>query len=796
MIRNFLLVALRNVKRQLSYAVINVLGLSIGIACSLVIFLFVYGEWVHDKHYANGDRIYRIGISFFNMGNFAMGPEKLGDYLPQEFEGIEEFTRVSKFSNQLVNVKGETFKELVYYIDPAFFKVFSYEFVSGDPVNSMKNINSVILTESEAERLFHEKDVIGKIIELGKSKTPYTVTGIVKDNDHPSHLKASIWAYDKWETKPETYWTSAAVFNYVLLRKGVTPQDLEAALDRIIEKQVYPSSGAPTANISLEAYKKDPNSVKFFVHNLRDIYLGSKLSLEMSPGGNESNLYIFSIIAAFILVLAAINFINLTTARATRRAKEVGIRKSLGTSRRKLIFQFLTESVMTSVIAMLLALAWAELFVIAFFWITGQTLSISLWDQWWNLVVALMFAVVVGLFAGLYPAFYLTSFVPAKVLKGFIHAPKQRSFRGVLVTFQFVVSTSLMICTGIVISQLHYIQEKDLGFSTENVVTFDNLFDLKENALLWRSEVMQNSKVVNASLHTGEPGNGSIMSFTKFQTPQMEEALTMNTYFADANFLEVMGIKLIEGRNFDPKLVSDTANVIINESAVRALGLKNAIGAEINKGMKVIGVVSDFHWESLRKEIGPVAILPFNEKKSDTKYFQLSVRFTGTGQSIIQEGKQMWSKWIKDEPLSYHYLDDNFGDLLNKEMVFGRAIGFFTALAILISCLGVFGLAAYTTEQRKKEIGIRKVFGASMTRIYVLVNSYYMKVIIIAFVIAVPVATWCMQKWLDGFSYHTPIQPLIFAEAGVLTIFITLGCVGSLAWRAATLNPAEVLKDE
>src|SRR5690349_2470460 len=383
MLKNYVTIALRNISRQFLYSFINIIGLAVGMACSLVIFLYVYGEWSHDKHIANGDRIYRIGVSFFNLGQFAKGPEALEEFLPKEFEGIEVYTSFNKNSNEQIRVNDQNFKETTYYVDSAFFKVFHYEFAEGNAATAISSPSSVVLTESMALKYFNDVHATGRILEIGKDKVPFTVTAVVKDPDHNSHLKAQVWLAKDKNLKWGSGWSSAAVYNYVLLRKGVTEADLRSALDRIIEKQVFPQMGG---GLSLEQYVKNENSVKFFIQPMQDIYLKSKLSFEVSPGGNETNMYIFAVIAFFILILAAVNFINLSTARATRRAKEVGIRKSLGTSRGMLVSQFLLESILISVFSMLVALCLAELFVLGFFWVTGQELSVNLWSDLSNIL--------------------------------------------------------------------------------------------------------------------------------------------------------------------------------------------------------------------------------------------------------------------------------------------------------------------------------------------------------------------------------------------------------------------------
>ncbi|MEK6783255.1 MAG: ABC transporter permease [Bacteroidota bacterium] len=792
MLRNYLLIAFRNLQRQFVYSFINIIGLAIGLACSLVIFMYVYSEWSYDRHYKKASQIFRIGISFFNMGNFAIGPEALGNVLPKEFEGVDAFTRVKNDRELLIKVNEKTFTERAYFTDSSYFKVFSYSFVAGNPKTALKGPSGIVLTESIARKYFGNELALGKTLEIGKEGTEYVITGIVKDDNHSSHLKSKIWLSMEGQLSNETIWTSAGFYNYVLLKEKNTQRDLEKALDLILEKQVYPSSGADLSKVSFEDYRKNENSVKFLIVPLKDIHLKSRLNYELSPGGDEANLYIFSAISLFILALASVNFINLTTARAVRRAKEVCIRKALGTSRSKLINQFLLESMMVTSVALIISLGLAEIFVVGFQFITGDQLIISLWSNSWSLVYILIFAIIVGLLSGVYPAFYLTSFNPVSVLKGSFAGGEKMVFRNALVVFQFAISIGLIICTAIIFQQYRFIQDKDLGFDQENIVTIDNIDLLGASAETFKHELMKQSGVVNASIHTGEPGSKAVMSFNTFKTSASENYLTINTYFGDQDYLNVMGYRIIKGTAFPKGLTSDTTSVILNEAAVAALGLgENPIGAEVNKGVRVIGIVHDFHWESLRNSITPVAII------LQSTGYQLAVKLnSGRPSDFLEVAKQKWAQFHPEDPMKYHFMDENFGDLLKKEQVFGKAIGFFTALAIVISCLGLYGLAAFTAEQRTKEIGIRKVLGATTSNIVIMLNKKFTGLVIMAVAVAVPASIYLMLQWLEGFAYRAELQIWIFGGSIVLALVLAWITVSYHSLKAALINPSDTLKYE
>ncbi|NOT73705.1 MAG: hypothetical protein HOP08_02165 [Cyclobacteriaceae bacterium] len=794
MLRNYLVVALRNLKRQFSYSIINIFGLAIGIACSLVMFLFVYNEWSYDRHYKNADRIFKIGVSFFNMGNFGPGPEVLGEYLPKEFEGVEAFTRILRSRETPLSIGDKTFDEMVYYTDSSFFKVFSYEFLEGNRDFALSTPDQAVITQRMARKYFGDAPALGKVIEVGKERTPFTVSGIVKDDDRSSQLKATLWLSIDHQLKNSKIWTSASVFNYVLLKENNGREDLDNALDRIMEKQVYPSasSAGMPPNISFEDYKKNENALRFNVHALKDVHLKSSLNYEISTPGNESNMYTFAAISVFILLLASVNFINLTTARASRRGKEVGIRKSIGSGRSKLVIQFILESVIVSLIAMLLSLALAEMFLKVFEIVTGTQLINTLWNSGWSLLILLAFAVLVGFISGIYPAFYLTSFTPIKVLKGNIAMGGGSQFRNLLVIFQFSISICLMICSTIIVRQMNFMQTKDMGFTQENMITIDNVGALKQHADAFKNELSQMSGVLKSSLHTGEPGSKAVMSFYTFQTPEMKDPVAINTYFGDAEYIGVMEFKLLQGRSFNKDIASDSAGVVLNESAVESLGLKEPIGAVINKDLHVIGVVSDFHWESLRNSIAPVAIL-----LSKNNYYQLGFRVEpGAAGNFISKAEVKWKSLVADEPFKYHFLDDNFGELLEKEQVFSKAIGFFTVLAIFISCLGLYGLSAFTAEQRTKEIGIRKVLGATAVNIVSMLNKKFTILVCISIFIATPVSLYFMLKWMEGFAYKSELSLWTFIIVSISAIVIALTTVSFHSLKAATVNPANTLKYE
>ena len=782
-------IAWRNLSRQFSYSLINILGLSIGLACSLVMILYVYSEWSYDRHFSKADRIYKIGISFMNIGNFGLGPEALGEFLPAEFEGLDRFTRVMRSGDVPVIAGDKNFRELVYYTDTSFFQVFDYTFVQGDPHTSL-DAGGIVITQSMAQKYFGETDAMGKVLLIGKEKKPYTINGIVRDENRSSQLKAKIWLSNSDKLTHEPIWTSAGVYSYVLLKEGNTRSDLEAALDRLLEKRIFPQGGGNAFEKTFEAYKKNENSVKFFIHPLKDVHLKSTLLYEISPGGNESMLYSFGAIGLFILVLAAVNFINLTTARASRRAREVGVRKAVGSTRGKLMSQFMLEAILLCLIAMLVSLGLAELLLAVFNWISAQPLINTLWSNGWNLLVILLVAVGIGLLSGIYPAFYLTAFQPARVLKGEVSVHGGQGFRNGLVVFQFAIASSLMIGLVVVLQQFNFMETRDLGFDQQHVVTIDNIGLLKDKAAAYKDKLSSLSSVKAASFHTGEPGSKAVMSFSMYQVPGMEKPISMNTYYGDASFVELMGFKMAEGRAFNKDLASDSTALLLNEAAAKAMGLEKPLGAIIGEKYHVIGIMKDFHWESLRSTIAPIGIM------LEKTPYQLGFRLQGDEQQFLKAAEAAWKELAPDEAFSYHFLDANFGEMMKAEQVLSKAIAIFALLAIFISCLGLYGLSAFTADQRTKEIGIRKVLGASVTSIVGMLNRQYIVLVLVAVLIASPLSIWVMTQWLNGFAYRISIAPIWIVGTFAAALIIALLTVSYHSLKAAMINPSDTLKYE
>ncbi|MDX1618259.1 MAG: FtsX-like permease family protein, partial [Balneolaceae bacterium] len=647
---------------------------------------------------------------------------------------------------------------------------------------------------------FRGSSAIGRVIELireirvirdGEEQTveerePYTVTGVVRESPDKTHLPAKIWFH--FEPQDQSNWLSASFYNYVLVREGLDAADLRERLETFVEHTVFPTLERKS---SYEEWIQTDGAYRFSVVPLTDIYLKSDQRFEFAAGGSETNVQIFALVALFIVIIAAVNFVNITTARSVRRAKEVGIRKTLGTGRRALILQFLAESVLISVLSLVVAVGLAELFLTLFERFTGIELLNTLYSDLFDLLAILGITIVIGLLAGIYPALSLSSFRPVEVLKGDITASGKSLFRNALVAGQFTISLSLLACTGLIFQQIEYMQTRDLGLDMDHVLVIQNAGLLGEQKESFRDALLGRSGIEKVSYNSRIPMGSSVLVKT-FRTQEMEEGRPIQLFWGDHRYLSVMGFRLLEGRDFSMDIAADTSAVILNRSAVRALGLEQPIGARLNSDSRVIGVVSDFNYESLRQAIEPAAIMLNAEAGS-----RLAAKLSGADISGILGGvREVWERYRPDEPMNYYFLDQSYARLLEREQMLGRAVTLFAFLAVLISCLGLYGLSAYICEQRTKEIGIRKVLGATTADIVLFLNKNFTKPVLVSILISIPLAAVIMDAWLDTFAYKTEINPWVFGLACLAGLAIAWGTVSWQSIKTALKNPIDSLRTE
>ena len=788
MIKNYFKMAVRNLVKYPGFSLLNIAGLTLGIASSFVILIYVWQELQTDRGFKDYNKIYRVATDFFNMGGFANSQQTLHEKLAN-YKNVEATVFQRGYQEIPVEVNSIQYSEPYnFQVDSNYFKVFSYKFLEGSPGTVMRSPDEVVLTETLAKKYFGNQTATGKIIKIGKDKKLFRVSGVVRDNKNKTHLLADLWTpvYPKFAN--EEQWSQAGFYNYVKLSEGTTEADLKNILDDILKRNVYPASGSTK---SFAQWKQDPNSVKFFIQPLKDIYLYSNYMFEVSAGGNPTQIYILGIIGIFIILIAAVNYINLTTARSSVRAKEVGIKKTLGATKESLVTQFLLETFVISILAMALAILAAKGLVFLFELITQKPFINSLFINWQQPTVLFAFVLFIGIISGLYPAFYLTAFTPKKILKGDLSIKGNKNFRSALVVFQFTLAIGLIIATIVMYSQLNYMQHKDKGFDEEGVLVINGVGALGDKAEAFRQALAGRSEVVSTSFNSREPAGKSVWMYT-YQTPGMKESLTIQTFPADEDYIPTLGMHLLQGRNFSKQLATDSNAAILNEAAVKELGLKNPINAQINANQKVIGVVSDFNFESLKNKIAPVVIM------LSKNGYNLAVKLHGRAKvaGFLEFMQNQWKSFSPDEPLRYSFLDENFATLAEKDRILSKASTFFTVLALVIACIGLFALAMFTAEQRSKEISIRKLLGANVQSIVSLLSKDFVKLVFIAALIASPIAWYFMNGWLQDFAYRIKIEWWIFIAAIGIVLLVAMITVSFQAIRAAVANPVKNLRTE
>ncbi len=790
MLKNHLLLAWRTLAKYPGYTFLNVGGLALGIAASFVLGLYVRQELTYDTSFADHDRIHRVATDFFGMGGFANSQEQLLDVLPQETTVIDEATRLSGSSRPvLIFVADARYEEPnVLYADTAFFRVFSYRFVAGSPDAALRSPDGLVLTAPAAARFFGAGDAMGQTVLVGKERVPHRVTGIVEPVPGRTHLRADLW-FPLEPEEPATAWTNVAYYNYVKLRPDATRADLERGLDRLLRRHAYPAS---EFDGSFEAWRSAPPGVQFFVQPLRDIHLHSDYNFELAPGGSPLQVYALGVVGLFILLIAGVNYVNLTTARATMRAKEIGVKKTMGAAQGELVRQFLTETVLFSLLAAVVAATLAEAMLSVFTYITGERLVGSVLADGRYVLALLGFSVGVGVLAGLYPAFYLAHLRPARILRGGWEIGGNQRLRGSLVVVQFAVAIVLVVGSLVVYQQLAFMQATDKGLAQDGVLFVENVGVLGHQAEVFRQEIDALPQVERTSLANRLPTGAGVWMYT-YETPQMEESITIQTFPGDEQYLPTLGMRLVAGRNFSADLASDSSAVILNEAAAAVLGLgSDPVGKVVNDGQEVIGIVSDFNFQSLRTRIEPV-VLTFT-----TEGTKLAVRLHG-GQDVaafLDRMQALWQPLAPDDPIRFSFLDDNFAAMAAQERTLGRAVSFFTLLALVIAAMGLFGLVAFAVQRRTKEIGIRKVLGAGVPSILALLSKDVLRLVAVAFVMAVPLAWIAMSRWLEGFAYRIDLGPGVFVLAGCAALLIVLATVSGHALRAATTDPVKALRYE
>ncbi len=811
MIKNYLKSAIRNIKRHPFISFINIFGLTVGLTCCLLILSYIINERSYDKFNKNANDIYRVTRIFYSGPNVeslhlsSIAPP-FGPLLQNAFPDIREITRVLPNGTTALRYRDKLFNENnAAFADEHFFDFFTVPLVKGDPHKSLLEPYSIMLTEAVAKKYFGDSDPMNKTILLDNNKHEFKVTGLFKPFPANSHMHPEIlMSFNTLkdsavygEKQLATNYGNNAFYTYLLFPKDYNVNRIEGQLPDFLDKYVH-LQGMP-GNL------KTHQATKLTIQKLTDIHLRSHLDDEVEENGDITRVYIFSAIALFILLIACINYMNLSTARSALRAKEIGIRKVVGAQRKEIISQFLSESVLVTWMALLLAIGLTALLVPFINDLSNQHLSFNSLLQLKVLLPVLAMPFIIGLISGIYPALFMSSFIPVKVLKGIIKTGASGiSFRKVLVVIQFSISIILIVATTVVYRQLQYIQNKNLGFNKDHIVTMSYVRTLNQQYDSFKADLLKNPAIKDLGRSSRIP-SGRLLDDQDAKVLQggSMQPIKVDLKFitTDYGFIPTFGMQMAAGRNFSKAFTTDTNNYVINEAAVQALGWRtaqNALDKDLAYGGikgKVIGVVKDFHFESLHQKIIPLLFqLP---SLRNSFYGRLSIKVSGNNvKSAINTIQDTWRKYLPNTPFDYTFLDEKFAQLYNSEQEQGRLFTIFSCIAIFIACLGLFGLSAFTITQRVKEIGVRKVLGASIPQIVTELSKDFLVLVLISAFIAFPIAWYSMHNWLVNFAFHVGIGWWVFVLAGIIALIIAFATISFQSIKAALANPVKSLRSE
>jgi len=817
MIKNYLKVAWRNLMKNKIFSFINIFGLSVGLTCCMLITVYLYNEMSYDKYHKNIHHLYQLATTFVKDGKEDKTPNTpapMAAAMKQEFPEISETARIMALIGEdktLLQYKdGDVQKSFYetkgYMADPTFFELFTYHFIEGNSATALKNPNSIVLSEEIAKKFFGNEPALNKVIHVNSNTNgefDFKVTGVYRPASKPSQIEATFFIsiaggnMDQF-MKQQTDMVSNNMFNtFFLLKPDADAKKLEAKFPSFVDK--YMRTGLKAAGFDK----------KQFLIPVKDRHLYSGMSNDIVASGTVSvtYLYILGSIALFTLLIACINFMNLSTARSSKRSAEVGIRKVLGAEKKSLIKQFLGESLLMSIIAFVIALGITELLLPAFSHVSGKNLHLDLVEQWLVIIGFFVLAVSTGLLAGSYPAFYLSSFRPVKVLKGrFKNSLSAIAVRKGLVVFQFIISVVLIIASIVILNQMNFLRTTDLGFAKDQQIVIPLRSTTAKNIYTsLKNEIKNNQQVENVGATLYYPGivNPSDMGFYK-DGKTVNDEKDVHTNWVDESLLQTLGITPIAGRLFSKDFPSDTSSrIILNKEAIKQLGFtspQEAVGGRVKFDWRgetytwtIIGVVKNFHFQDLHVPISPYAFQLNNRPFYNYVIVHANAKDIN---SLLSSIKTTWHKLNPNEPFEYSFLNEDFQKNYEAENRLTAIVGYFTVIAILISCLGLFGLATFSAEQRTKEIGVRKVLGASVTGIVTLLSKDFLKLVSISIVIASPMAWWVMNKWLQDFAYRTNISWTVFVITTVTALIIAFITISFQAIKAAISNPVKSLRTE
>ena len=807
MIINILKHSIRALNRQKGYVLINIIGLSIGIACSLIIAIYITNELSFDKFNLKKDRIYQVVLNG-KIGGQEMSSNStcapIGPTMLKEFPEVEDIVRMNIWGETIVKSNEQSFTENAFIeADSSFFNIFSVKLLSGDPRKVLNAPHKLVLSRSSASKIYGKENPVGKPLKIGTDSTLYTVTGVMEDLPKTSHFDASmIGSFVTNGRANDSQWTSNSFGTYVLLKPNSDPKNVDSKIIELIKKNV----GAEIQKylgISLEDFFSKGNRYKMYLQPLTAIHLNPEVNQEAKSPNDPKYLLIFGSIAFLIIVIASINFMNLSTAQSSKRAKEVGIKKVSGSSRAMLIWQFISESIILTFVSLLLAVLIIKMAMPLFNNLLQANLEFNLFDSWVVIPSLIALSVIIGLIAGSYPAFYLSSFSPYAVLKGTLkNSMKNGKLRGILVVLQFTISIMLIIGTTIMFHQIKYMVNKNLGFNKEQLVVVKRAEAVGKRMETFKDALLRISGVAKVSASTAVPGHSNNQNGYMMESRGGETYL-LQTAWVDYDFLETYGLKISSGRNFDITHPTDKDVCLVNERAIKQFNIALPLSTRfINPSedpskpeyLPIIGVISDFHFESLRVEINPYM---FKFKKDDKNWGYISIRLSaGASGNTLKEIEKTWREFTANDPMQYFFMDKDFEKQYSEEKQSASLAILFTGLAILIASLGLFGLTSFTVEQRTKELGVRKAMGATVSSLFVLISREIVFLVCISTLIAWPIVYFISKNWLQNYHYRIDLPVFDFLLGFIIAISIALITISYRTIKSAMLNPSESLRYE
>ncbi len=817
MFKNYIKIAWRNLRKHKLYSIINIVGLSVGVACSLMIALYVMHELSYDQFHEKADNIYRLNRDIKvgeNFYHFAFTPAPVASFMKEQIPEVKKAVRLRNVGSFLVKrpEMSQSFKETrLICADSGFFDLFSFQLVEGNPSQQLKAPNSIVLSQKMAGKYFKNESPLNKSLILDGEET-YKVTGVFENMPENSHIQFDflISMSTIQDQASNNSWTSNNFYTYYELRDDANVQNVLGKINQKSDAELAIVLNTMMNGKTLEEFKAEGGTMDFFMQPLNDVYLQSDFNVDIGRMGNQNYVILFGLIAVFIIVLASINFMNLSTARSANRGKEVGVRKVLGSYRSNLVGQFLTESILLSIFSFLVGLFLVVLLLPLFNELTDKQLVLPLASPAF-IGLMLVSSIAVGVLAGLYPSFYLSAFNPVETLKGKLSTGSGNStVRSGLVVFQFFISILLIIGTVAIHKQLQFIQNRNIGFEKDQVILLNDPYMLGDKTKAFKEEIKMLPNVVSASYSGFIPVSGYNRSDNTYwpvgQDASDNNLVGIQMWRVDPDYVTTMGMKVIDGRDFNEEIASDSSGVILNERAFEMFGFKkgedNAIQTNafdesnnlIEGGFeqhKVLGVVEDFNFESMKENIGPVAL--FIGRSTSSLVIKLQ---SDEMASTLANIEAKWNEFDSSLPFSYTFLDEEFANMYKAELKLAQVFSIFAGLAIFIGCLGLFALASFMAEQRAKEIGIRKVLGASVNGIVLLLSKQFSRLVVFAFLLAVPLAWWGISTWLEGYNYRINISWELFAIAGISAFAIAWLTVAYHSIRAAISNPVNSLKNE